>query len=45
MNFKKQSEFLDLLKTWGFNTNTHNKIISGVNNLVQNHKDFEKKKI
>ena len=44
MNFKKQSEFLDLLKTWGFNTNTHNKIISGVNNLVQNHKDFEKKR-
>ena len=44
MNFKKQSEFLNLLKTWGFNTNTHNKIISGVNNLVQNHKDFEKKR-
>ena len=44
MNFKKQSEFLNLLKVWGFNTNTHNKIISGVNNLVQNHKDFEKKR-
>ncbi len=44
MNFKKQSEFLNLLKIWGFNTNTHNKIISNVNNLVQNHKDFEKKR-
>ena len=44
MNFKKQSEFLNLLKNWGFNTNSHNKIISGVNNLVQNHKDFEKKR-
>ena len=44
MNFKKQSEFLNLLKNWGFNTNTHNKIISGVNNLVENHNDFEKKR-
>ncbi len=44
MVFKKQSEFLHLLKIWGFNTNEYNKIISGVNNLVQNHKDFEKKR-
>jgi len=44
MAFKKQSEFLHLLKIWGFNTNEYNKIISGVNNLVQNHKDFEKKR-
>jgi len=44
MNFKKQSEFLNLLKNWGFNTNTHNKIISGVNNLVENHNNFEKKR-
>jgi DNA ligase (NAD+) len=44
MNFKKQSEFLHLLKIWGFNTNTYNKIISRVDNLVQNHKDFEKKR-
>ena len=45
INYKKQSEFLNLLKTWGFSTSTHNKIISGVNKLVENHKDFEKKKI
>ena len=43
-NFKKQSEFLSLLKTWGFNTNTHNKIITGVENLVENHNEFEKKR-
>ena len=44
MNFKKQSEFLHLLKIWGFNTNAYNKIISGVDNLVENHKEFEKKR-
>ena len=44
MNFKKQSKFLHLLKIWGFNTNTYNKIISRVDNLVQNHKNFEKKR-
>ncbi len=44
MNFKKQSEFLNFLKNWGFNTNIHNKVISGVDNLVKNHKDFEKKR-
>ena len=43
MNFKKQSEFLNLLKIWGFNTNKYNKIVRGVDNLVQNHKEFEKK--
>ncbi len=44
INYKKQSEFLNLLKTWGFSTSAHNKIISGVNKLVENHKDFEKKR-
>jgi len=44
ITFQKQSEFLNLLKIWGFNTNTYNKIISGIDNLVQNHKDFEKKR-
>jgi len=43
-NFKKQSEFLELLKIWGFNINEHNKIISGVENLVKNHSKFEKKR-
>ncbi len=41
-NIKKQSEFLDHLKKWGFNTNNYNTVISNVDNLVSNHKDFEK---
>ena len=44
INIKKQTEFLDLLKKWGFNTNKHNDVISGVDNLVKNHKEFEKKR-
>ena len=44
LNFTKQSEFLQLLKYWGFNVNEHNKVISGVENLLNNHKDFEKKR-
>ncbi len=43
-NFTKQSEFLQLLKAWGFNVNEHNKVIKGVENLVDNHKEFEKKR-
>ncbi len=41
INFKKQSEFLSALKQWGFKTSEFNKIISGVDNLVTNHKEFE----
>ena len=44
VNFKKQSEFLHLLKIWGFNINGYNKIISGIDSLVQNHKELEKKR-
>ena len=44
INFKKQSEFLQLLKKWGFKTNKFNKVISGVDNLVQVHKELEKKR-
>ena len=44
LNFKKQSEFLHHLKTWGFNVNQFNKVIIGINNLVENHKEFEKKR-
>ena len=44
LNFKKQSEFLHHLKTWGFNVNQFNKVITGINNLVENHKEFEKKR-
>jgi len=40
----KQSEFLKNLKLWGFKTNDHNKIISGIDNLIQNHKKLEEKR-
>ena len=39
--FKKQSEFLLALKTWGFKTNKFNKIISGTSELVNNHNKME----
>ena len=41
LKFKKQSEFLDALKKWGFNTSKFNKVISGVDNLIKNHQEFE----
>ncbi len=44
LNFKKQSEFLELLKIWGFKTNKFNKVVSGVDNLAQVHKELEKKR-
>ena len=39
--FKKQSEFLSALRTWGFKTNKFNKIISGTKELVHNHNKME----
>ncbi len=44
IDFKKQSEFLDLLKNWGFKVNPHNEVIKGISNLITHHKDFEKKR-
>ncbi len=44
VNFNKQSEFLSLLKLWGFNINEFNTVISGIDNLIQNHKELEKKR-
>ncbi len=43
-NFKNQSEFLNLLKKWGFKINEQNKVISGIENLIDNYNDFEKKR-
>ena len=42
--FKTQSEFIQSLNKWGFNTNKFNKVISGISNLDKNHKEFEKKR-
>ena len=44
INIKSQSEFLNNLKIWGFKLNKFNKIIKGVDNLVENHKNLEKKR-
>ena len=44
MNIDNQSNFLKNLKMWGFKINPFNKKISGVKNLMQNHKDLEEKR-
>ena len=39
---KKQSDFLNSLKKWGFKINEHNKILKTINDLENFHKKFEK---
>jgi DNA ligase (NAD+) len=43
-SFKKQSEFLGLLETWGFKVNKLNNIVTGIDKLIINHKEFEKRR-
>ena len=43
-SFKKQSEFLGLLETWGFKVNKFNSIVKGIDKLIRNHNEFEKKR-
>ena len=40
-NFEDQSEYLKLLKTWGFNTNSFNKLVNTVEDIEKNHKTIE----
>jgi len=40
-NFKKQSEYLKLLKTWVFNTNSLNKVISTIEDIDKNYRVIE----
>ena len=40
-NFNTQSEYLKLLKTWGFNTNSLNKLVGSINDIEKNHKIIE----
>jgi len=40
-NFDKQSEYLKLLKTWGFNTNFLNRLVSTIEEIEKNHKMIE----
>jgi len=42
LKIKSQSEFLQKLNDWGFKTNPHNKLITGVNNLLINYSKIEK---
>jgi len=44
MNINSQSDFLKNLKSWGFKINQFNVIIKGVQNLILNHKNLEKKR-
>ena len=41
MNIDNQTDFLKNLKIWGFKINPFNKKISGVKNLIENHKYLE----
>jgi len=40
-NFEKQSEYLKLLKTWGFNTNSFNRLVNTVEDIEKNYKMIE----
>jgi DNA ligase (NAD+) len=42
--FKLQSDFLKDLKTWGFKTSEHNKIVKNISGLVSLHKKYEKER-
>ncbi len=44
LNVNTQFEFLKSLKFWGFRINEYNKVIEGVDNLIQNHKNLEEKR-
>tara|TARA_Y100000590_G_scaffold68465_1_gene74628 strand:+ start:17886 stop:19925 length:2040 start_codon:yes stop_codon:yes gene_type:complete len=40
-NFEKQSQYLKLLKTWGFNTNPLNKLVGTIEDIEKNHRTVE----
>jgi len=40
-NFEKQSEYLKLLKTWGFITNPLNKVLNTIEEIEKNHRIIE----
>jgi len=44
MNIDNQFEYLNKLKDWGFKTNPQNKLIRGINNLMDNYTEVEKKR-
>ena len=44
LNIQTQSEFLKNLKNWGFKINPFNKNIIGIENLISNYNELEKKR-
>ncbi|MDC0079274.1 NAD-dependent DNA ligase LigA [Candidatus Pelagibacter sp.] len=44
LDLKSQSEYLKKLDEWGFKTNSLNKLITGVKNLLINYNEIEKKR-
>ena len=44
VNFKRQSEYLQLLKEWGFKTSSFNKLLSTIEDIESYHKIVEEKK-
>tara|TARA_B100000029_G_scaffold114314_1_gene106825 strand:+ start:19625 stop:21661 length:2037 start_codon:yes stop_codon:yes gene_type:complete len=42
--FKKQSEYLKLLKKWGFNTNPLNKLVNKIEDIEKNYETIEKQR-
>jgi DNA ligase (NAD+) len=44
MNIHNQVDFLNNLKSWGFKINAYNKKITGIKNLILNHKNLEEKR-
>ena len=45
MKINLQSNYLEKLKKWGFKINPLNKVITGVNNLMGNYNEIEKKEM
>ena len=44
LNIKNQFDFLKKLTQWGFKTNPLNKLISGIDNLIENYQNVEKRR-
>ncbi len=44
MKLSSQSEYLIKLKEWGFKTNQFNKTLKGIENLIKNYNEIEKKR-
>ena len=40
-NFEKQSEYLQLLKTWGFKTNPLNRLVNTIEDIEKNYSNIE----